>query len=75
MKRLHAEVRLDELLKLEGTVVDIESLRKARVISAAAETAKVVLSGEIKKAYTLKGVAATKGARAAIEAAGGKIEA
>ena len=75
MKRLHAEVRLDELLKLEGTVVDIESLRKARVISAAAQTAKVVLSGEIKKAYTLKGVAATKGARAAIEAAGGKIEA
>jgi large subunit ribosomal protein L15 len=75
MKRLHAEVRLDELLKLEGTVVDIESLRKARVISADAETAKVVLSGEIKKAYTLKGVAATKGARAAIEAAGGKIEA
>jgi large subunit ribosomal protein L15 len=75
MKRLHAEVRLDELLKVEGTVVDIESLRKARVISAAAETAKVVLSGEIKKAYTLKGVAATKGARAAIEAAGGKIEA
>ncbi len=75
MKRLHAEVRLDELLKLEGTVVDIESLRKARVISAAAQTAKVVLSGEIKKAYTLKGVTATKGARAAIEAAGGKIEA
>jgi large subunit ribosomal protein L15 len=75
MKRLHAEVRLDELLKSEGTVVDIESLRKARVISAAAESAKVVLSGEIKKAYTLKGVAATKGARAAIEAAGGTIEA
>ena len=75
MKRLHAEVRLDELLKVEGTVVDIDSLRKARVISADAKTAKVVLSGEIKKAYTLKGVAATKGARAAIEAAGGKIEA
>ena len=75
MKRLHAEVRLDELLKVEGTVVDIESLRKARVISADAQTAKVVLSGEIKKAYTLKGVAAPKGARAASEAAGGKIEA
>ena len=75
MKRLHAEVRLDELLKLEGTIVDIDSLRKARVISAAAQSAKIVLSGEIKKAYTLKGVAATKGARAAIEAAGGKIEA
>ena len=75
MKRLHAEVRLDELLKVEGVIVDIASLRKARVISADAKTAKVVLSGEIKKAYTLKGVAATKGARAAIEAAGGKIEA
>jgi large subunit ribosomal protein L15 len=75
MKRLHAEVRLDELLKVEGALVDIAALRKARVISADAETAKVVLSGEIKKAYTLKGVAATKGARAAIEAAGGKIEA
>ncbi|MBS0578335.1 MAG: 50S ribosomal protein L15 [Proteobacteria bacterium] len=75
MKRLHAEVRLDELLKVEGTVVDIAALRKARVISADAETAKVVLSGEINKAFTLKGVAATKGARAAIEAAGGKIEA
>jgi large subunit ribosomal protein L15 len=75
MKRLHAEVRLDELDKVEGSLVDIETLRKARVISAAAQTAKVVLSGEIKKAYTLKGVAATKGARAAIEAAGGKIEA
>jgi large subunit ribosomal protein L15 len=75
MKRLHAEVRLDELDKVEGSLVDLETLRKARVISAAAQTAKVVLSGEIKKAYTLKGVAATKGARAAIEAAGGKIEA
>ena len=75
MKRLHAEVRLDELLKVEGTVIDIAALRKARVISADAETAKVVLSGEINKAFTLKGVAATKGARAAIEAAGGKIEA
>jgi large subunit ribosomal protein L15 len=75
MKRLHAEVRLDELLKVEGELVDLASLRKARVISADAQSAKVVLSGEIKKAFTLKGVAATKGARAAIEAAGGKIEA
>jgi len=44
------------------------------VVAASAERAKVVLSGELKKAVTLKGVAVTKGARAAIEAAGGRIE-
>jgi large subunit ribosomal protein L15 len=49
-------------------------LKKAGIVPAHAERAKVVLSGEIKKAVTLKGVAATKGARAAIEAAGGKLE-
>ena len=69
-----AEVRLHELQKLEGTV-DLESLKKAGIVPVGTERAKVVLSGEITKAVTLKGVAATKGARAAIEAAGGKIEA
>lgn len=70
-----AEVRLHELEKIEGGVVDLESLKKAGVIPVFAERAKVVLSGEIKKAVTLKGVGVTKGARAAIEAAGGTIEA
>ena len=70
-----AEVRLNELTKIEGDVVDLEGLKKAGVVPVTTERAKVVLSGEIKKAVTLKGVAATKGARAAIEAAGGKIEA
>jgi large subunit ribosomal protein L15 len=74
MKRTRAEVRLSELAKVEGAVVSIESLLKAGVVPAGTERAKVVLSGEIKKAVTLAGVAATKGARAAIEAAGGKIE-
>lgn len=69
-----AEVRLSELAKVAADVVDLESLKKAGVIPMEAERAKVVLSGEIKKAVTLKGVAATKGARAAIESAGGKIE-
>jgi large subunit ribosomal protein L15 len=69
-----AEVRLNELEKIEGGIVDLESLKKAGVIPVFAERAKVVLSGELKKAVTLKGVGATKGARAAIEAAGGKIE-
>jgi large subunit ribosomal protein L15 len=74
IKRTRAEVRLHELAKVEGEVVDLEALKKAGVVPPSAERAKVVLSGELKKAVTLKGVAATKGARAAIEAAGGKIE-
>jgi large subunit ribosomal protein L15 len=75
MKRSRAEVRLDELVKVEGAVVDLAALIKAQVVPVGTERAKVILSGEIKKAVTLKGVAVTKGARAAIEAAGGKIEA
>jgi large subunit ribosomal protein L15 len=75
IKRARAEVRLHELAKVDAAVVDLEALLKAGVVPAGTERAKVVLSGEIKKAVTLKGVAATKGARAAIEAAGGKIEA
>ena len=74
IKRTRAEVRLHELAKVDGEVVDLEALKKAGVVPPAAERAKVVLSGELKKAVTLKGVAVTKGARAAIEAAGGKIE-
>ena len=72
--RTRAEVRLDELAKVEGDVVDLDSLKKANIIPVFAERAKVVLSGEIKRAVTLKGVGATKGARAAIEAVGGKVE-
>jgi large subunit ribosomal protein L15 len=75
LKRSRAEVRLHELAKVDARVVDLEALLKAGVVPPGTERAKVVLSGEIKKAVTLKGVAATKGARAAIEAAGGKIEA
>jgi len=74
MAMTRAEVRLHELAKVEGGVIDLESLKKAGVVPVFAERAKVVLSGEIKKAVTLKGIGATKGARAAIEAAGGKIE-
>jgi large subunit ribosomal protein L15 len=75
MARTRAEVRLSELAKVDGELVDLETLKKAGVVPATAERVKVVLSGEIKKPVTLKGVGATKGARAAIEAAGGKIEA
>ncbi|HEY0768492.1 MAG TPA: 50S ribosomal protein L15 [Steroidobacteraceae bacterium] len=75
MKRSRAEVRLAELAKVEGALVDLEALLKAGVVPLGTERAKVVLSGTLTKAVTLKGVAVTKGARAAIEAAGGKIEA
>ncbi len=75
LKATRAEVRLGELAKISGDVVDLAGLKAANVIPAFAESAKVVLSGEIKRAVTLKGVGATKGALAAIEAAGGKLEA
>jgi large subunit ribosomal protein L15 len=75
MKRSRAEVRLSELAKVEGELVDLAALLKAGVVPLGTERAKVVLSGALTRAVTLKGVAVTKGARAAIEAAGGKIEA
>ena len=74
MKASRAEVRLSELAKLEGTVVDLEALKKAGIVAVFVSQAKLILSGEVSKAFTLKGVLATKGARAAIEAAGGKFE-
>ena len=74
LQRTRAEVRLGELAKVDAAVVDLAALTRAGVVPAGTERAKVVLSGEIGKAVTLKGVAVTKGARAAIEAAGGKIE-
>jgi large subunit ribosomal protein L15 len=75
IKATRAEVRLSELGKIEGAVIDLAALKQANVVPVFAEQAKVVLSGEIKRAVTLKGVGVTKGARAAIEAAGGTIEA
>jgi large subunit ribosomal protein L15 len=72
---LVAEVRLNELALVAGGVVDLDALKKAGVVPANAVRARVMLSGEIKTAVTVKGVGVTKGARAAIEAAGGKVEA
>jgi large subunit ribosomal protein L15 len=69
-----AEIRLGELAKVQGEVVDLPALRKAGVVSHAIKRAKVIASGKIEKAVTLKGLMVTKGARAAIESAGGKVE-
>jgi large subunit ribosomal protein L15 len=74
IKASRAEIRLSELETLLAEVIDLQALIEAGVVPAQTERAKVIRSGEIKKAVRLKGVGATKGARAAIEAAGGKIE-
>lgn len=68
-----AEVRTSELNKIDGNVVTLETLEKANVIDRTAQRARIMLSGEVTKAFTIDGVAVTKGARAAIEKAGGKI--
>jgi large subunit ribosomal protein L15 len=68
-----AEVRTAELAKIDGTVVNIAALEKANIIDRNIKRAKIMLSGEVGKAYTIEGIGVTKGARAAIEAAGGKI--
>ncbi|MCW8829473.1 MAG: 50S ribosomal protein L15 [Gammaproteobacteria bacterium] len=73
--RYTAEIRLNELLKVEGDTVDLLALKAANVIRQDAKRAKVIASGSIDKAVTVSGLAVTKGARAAIEAAGGKVEA
>jgi large subunit ribosomal protein L15 len=70
-----AEVRTSELAKVEGDVVSVQSLKDANIIGQHVRRVKVMLSGDVGRAVTLQGVGATKGARAAVEAAGGKIEA
>ncbi|MDH4107649.1 MAG: 50S ribosomal protein L15 [Gammaproteobacteria bacterium] len=69
-----AELRLHELAVPAADVIDIEVLKKAHLVPAKATKVKVILSGKLDKAVKLKGLAVTKGARAAIEAAGGSIE-
>lgn len=68
-----AEIRLHELARVESDIIDIEALRKANLISGAIKRAKVIASGELTKAVQIRGLGVTKGARAAIEAAGGRI--
>ena len=68
-----AEVRLYELTKVTAEVIDLQALIAANIVPARTRKAKVIDSGEITKAVTLKGIKVTPGARKAIEAAGGKI--
>jgi large subunit ribosomal protein L15 len=72
--RYNAEVRLYHIAAMEADVIDIEALKKAGVIKHDANKVKVINTGEVGRAVTLRGLAVTKGAKAAIEAAGGKVE-
>jgi len=74
MARLTADVRLQELGKLEDAVIDLATLKKANVVPPQAERAKIYLSGTLEKAVTLRGLMLTKGAREAVLKAGGKVE-
>ncbi len=74
LARVTDEIRLNELNALTADVIDIAVLKEANLIAKSIKHVKIMDSGEVKKAVTLKGIRVTKGARAAIEAAGGKIE-
>jgi len=74
MARITAEVRLSELDKVEADVIDLQALKDADIIPNRMSRARVMLSGSVTKAVTVKGLGVTAGARAAIEAAGGKVE-
>jgi large subunit ribosomal protein L15 len=68
------ELRLHELAQVDADVVDLEALKSANLISRDILAVKVFASGKIDRAVTVRGIRVTKGARAAIEAAGGKVE-
>jgi large subunit ribosomal protein L15 len=69
------EVRLGDLRKIEGDTVDLVSLKAAGLVAGSAKRAKIILSGKVEKALKVQGVGVTKGAKAALEAAGGSIAA
>lgn len=71
--RVTAEVRTGELNRVEAEAIDLAALRKAGLITANIKRARVMLSGEVNKPLTVQGLRVSKGARAAIEAAGGKV--
>ena len=72
-KKFNAKIRTSELDKLDSEIVDLLSLKSANLISEITLNAKIYLSGDVKKKFTIQGISLTKGAKKAIEAAGGKI--
>jgi len=74
LARTTAQIRLGELSGVDAEVIDLEALKKADLVKDEVTRARVFLSGELDKAVTVKGLAVTRGAREAIEKAGGKVE-
>ena len=74
MSRTTAQIRLGELNAVAGDIVDLAALKNADLVKENVVRARVFLSGELKKAVTIKGLVVTKGAREAIEKSGGKVE-
>ena len=72
-QHLYAEVRLSELQLLEAEEIDVQALKAAGVVGQSVRYAKVIKSGELSRKVVLRGITATAGARAAIEAAGGSL--
>jgi large subunit ribosomal protein L15 len=74
MRDFRAQITVGTLAKLGAAEVDMLALKTAKLIANDAKTVKIIAGGEIKKAVTLRGIAATANAKKAIEAAGGKFE-
>lgn len=74
ISRVSAQVRTSELAAIDAEVIDLDALKSANIVNRHINRAKIFLSGDVEKPLMIKGLSVTKGARAAIEAAGGKIE-
>lgn len=74
ISKYSAEVRLNELAGLNAEVIDLKTLIDANIVPAFTKKAKIIKSGELTKAVTIKGIKVTSGAKVSIEAAGGKVE-
>ncbi len=74
ISRVSAQIRLSELNLIGGDVANLEALRAAGLISNGITRAKIFLSGELSKSIVIQGLGITQGAKAAVEAAGGKVE-
>ncbi len=72
--KVTAQIRTSELVKVSDDVIDLDALKRADLVGTHIERAKVFLSGDITKSITIKGLAVTKGAREAIEKAGGTVQ-
>ena len=73
ISRVTAEVRTSELALVEGDIIDLAALKEADIVNGNITRAKIFLSGDVNRAFNIKGLRVTKGAKAAIEAAGGSV--